>query len=85
MLHAKTAIIDDVFTTVGSYNLDDRSWHKNLELNLAVEDAAFARHVRSWYERDLEIAKRVDLTTWRERSLARRTAEWAAFALRKLW
>ena len=85
MLHSKTAIIDDVFTTVGSYNLDDRSWHKNLEVNLAVEDAAFARHVRSWFERDLEVAKRVDLTTWRERSLPRRTAEWAAFALRKLW
>ena len=52
MLHAKTAIIDD-FTMIGSYNLDERSWRKNLELNVAVEDAAFARHVRSWYERDL--------------------------------
>jgi hypothetical protein len=41
--------------------------------------------VRSGFERDLEIAKRVDLTTWRERSLVRRSAEWAAFALRKLW
>ncbi len=85
MLHSKTAIIDDVFTTIGSYNLDDRSWHKNLEVNLGVEDAAFARHVRSWFERDLEVSTRLDLTTWRERSLVRRTAEWAAFALRKLW
>ena len=85
MLHAKTAIIDDVFTTVGSYNLDDRSWRKNLEVNLAVEDREFARHVRSWFERDLEVATRVDLTTWRDRSYARRGAEWAAFALRKLW
>ena len=56
MLHAKTAIIDDAFTTIGSYNLDERSWRKNLEVNLAVEDAAFARHVRSWFERDLETA-----------------------------
>jgi cardiolipin synthase len=85
MLHAKTAIIDDVFTTIGSYNLDDRSWHKNLEVNLGVEDAAFARHVRAWFERDLEHSTRLDLTTWRERSMVRRTAEWAAFALRKLW
>ena len=36
MLHAKTAIIDDAFTTIGSYNLDERSWRKNLEVNLAV-------------------------------------------------
>jgi cardiolipin synthase len=85
MLHSKTAIIDEAFTTIGSYNLDDRSWHKNLEVNLAVEDEAFARHARSWFERDLEVATRVELTTWRDRSYARRGAEWAAFALRKLW
>jgi cardiolipin synthase len=85
MLHAKTAIIDDAFTTVGSYNLDERSWRKNLEVNLAVEDRAFARHVRSWFERDLSAATRIDLATWRERSLARRGFEWAAYAMRRLW
>jgi cardiolipin synthase len=85
MLHAKTAIVDDRFTTIGSYNLDERSWHKNLEVNVGVEDRDFARHVRSWFERDLATATRVDLTTWRERSLGRRGFEWAAFAMRKLW
>jgi cardiolipin synthase len=85
MLHAKTAIIDDAFTTIGSYNLDQRSWRKNLEANLAVEDAAFARHVRRWFERDLEAATAIDARAWRERSIARRGLEWAAFALRKLW
>jgi cardiolipin synthase len=85
MLHAKTAIVDDSFTTVGSYNLDERSWRKNLEANLAVEDRPFALHVRSWFERDLAMAKRVDLATWRQRSIARRGFEWAAFAMRRLW
>ena len=85
MLHAKTAIIDESFTTVGSYNLDERSWRKNLEVNLAVEDRDFARHVRSWFERDLSVATHIDLSTWRERSIARRGFEWAAFAMRKLW
>jgi cardiolipin synthase len=84
MLHAKTAIIDDSFTTIGSYNLDERSWRKNLEVNLAVEDREFARHVRSWFQRDLAGATRVDLASWRERSLARRGLEWAALAMRKL-
>jgi cardiolipin synthase A/B len=84
MLHAKTAIIDEAFTTIGSYNLDERSWRKNLEVNLAVEDREFARHVRGWFESDLGAAKRIDLATWRERSLARRGVEWAAFAMRKL-
>jgi cardiolipin synthase len=84
MLHSKTAIIDDDFTTVGSYNLDERSWRKNLEVNLAVEDAAFARYARSWFEHDLASATRLDLSTWRDRSLARRGFEWAAYAMRRL-
>jgi cardiolipin synthase len=85
MLHAKTAIIDERFTTIGSYNLDQRSWRKNLEVNLAVEDTAFARHVRQWFERDVERATRIDLDSWRARSLSRRGLEWASYALRKLW
>ena len=85
MLHAKTAIIDESFTTIGSYNLDERSWRKNLEVNLAVEDRDFARHVRSWFEHDLAGATRLDLAAWRGRSLTRRGFEWAAFAMRKLW
>jgi cardiolipin synthase len=84
MLHAKTAIIDESFTTVGSYNLDERSWLKNLEINLAVEDRPFARHVQTWFERDLAIATPVDLATWRERSYAKRGLEWAAYAMRRL-
>jgi cardiolipin synthase len=85
MLHAKTAIVDDAFTTVGSYNLDERSWRKNLEVNLAVDDRDFARHVRAWFERDLASATRIDPATWRERSFARRAIEWAAYGMRKLW
>jgi cardiolipin synthase len=85
MLHAKTAIIDESFTTIGSYNLDERSWLKNLEVNLAVEDREFARHVRSWFERDLASSTPVDLDGWRRRSLGRRGFEWAAFAMRRLW
>jgi len=85
MLHAKTAIIDDDFTTIGSYNLDERSWRKNLEVNLAVRDRAFARHVRGWFERDLARATRVDLASWRERAVARRGIELAAYALRRWW
>jgi cardiolipin synthase len=85
MLHAKTAIIDERFTTIGSYNLDQRSWRKNLEVNLAVEDAGFARHVRRWFERDVQGSTRIDLESWRGRSLSRRGLEWASYALRKLW
>jgi cardiolipin synthase len=85
MLHSKTAIVDDAFVTIGTYNLDERSWRKNLEVNLAVEDREFARHVRSWFERDIAGSTRIELDRWRGRSVVRRGFEWAAYAMRKLW
>jgi cardiolipin synthase len=84
MMHAKTAIIDDRFATIGSYNLDERSRTKNLEVNIAVDDEAFATHVRSWFDRDLTTATQLDLYEWRSRPLVRRGVEYVAFALRKL-
>jgi cardiolipin synthase len=84
MMHAKTAIIDDNFATIGSYNLDERSKTKNLEVNIGVEDEAFATYVRKWFDRDIEHATHLDLYEWRARPLARRGMEYVAYALRKL-
>jgi cardiolipin synthase len=44
--HGKVAVIDDEWATVGSSNLDPLSLALNLEANVVVRDAAFARHVR---------------------------------------
>jgi cardiolipin synthase A/B len=85
MMHAKTAIIDDKFATIGSYNLDERSRTKNLEVNVGVEDEAFATYVRRWFDRDVQTATLVDLYEWRARPLVRRGVEYMAYALRKLW
>lgn len=85
MMHAKTLVIDDRFTMIGSCNLDERSRAKNLEVNVAIEDAAFATYTRGWFDRDVERAARVDLYEWRARPLARRGVEYVAYALRKLW
>ena len=85
MMHAKTVVIDDRFAMVGSYNLDERSRAKNLEVNVAVEDVAFATYVRKWFDRDIAGANRIDLYEWRSRPLARRGIEYVAYALRKLW
>ena len=46
VLHAKTAVIDDAWCTIGTYNLDYRSWRLNLEVNAAIEDAGVARAMR---------------------------------------
>jgi cardiolipin synthase len=84
MLHAKTAIIDARFVTIGSYNLDERL-RKNLEANIAVVDERFAAHVTQWFEYDLARAKPIDRVAWRKRSLFRRAAERVVLALRGIW
>jgi cardiolipin synthase len=85
MLHTKTAIVDRTFVTIGSYNLDERSWRKNIEANLAVVDGPFGAHVTASFEGDLARATRVDRRQWERRSLVRRGAEWLALATRELW
>jgi len=85
MMHAKTMIVYERFVTIGSYNLDERSWRKNLEVNVGVIDAPFARYVTDRFQEDIARADRVELKTWRRRPIARRGAEWLAFALRELW
>jgi len=85
MMHAKTAIIDATFVTIGSYNLDERSRLRNLELNIAVEDASFGAHVKSFFERDITRAAALDLGTWRQRAWLKRSVERAALAFRRFW
>jgi cardiolipin synthase len=85
ILHSKTVIVDDVFTMVGSYNLDERSFRKNLECNLAVEDERFAAHARARFERDCAASRRVDLATWSQRPWSLKALQAASYALRRLW
>lgn len=48
LLHSKTMIIDGVWSTIGSTNLDNRSFALNDELNLVIYDAAAASPTASW-------------------------------------
>ncbi|MDQ5977962.1 MAG: cardiolipin synthase [Verrucomicrobiota bacterium] len=52
-LHAKSLVVDDRVSFVGSYNLDPRSENLNCEAGLLVEDEAFARALRAEIDRDL--------------------------------
>jgi cardiolipin synthase len=53
-LHAKVAVIDDRWATVGSSNLDPTSLSLNLEANVMVRDETFARHLRERLEHLLQ-------------------------------
>lgn len=63
ILHAKTAVIDEKWVTVGSHNLDALSWAWNLECNVAVEDARLGQAMVRTFERDLAHAALVSTTS----------------------
>ena len=52
ILHAKTALIDGVWATVGSTNLDWRSFLHNHELNAVVLGADFGQQVQAMFDQD---------------------------------
>ncbi len=62
MLHAKTAVADRRWSRVGSTNLNLVSWISNYELDVAVENEAFAALMAEQYESDLERATEIVLT-----------------------
>lgn len=61
MLHAKTAVADGRWARVGSSNLNVASWIGNWELDVAVEDEAFAQAMQEMYLEDLMHATEIVL------------------------
>ena len=62
MLHAKTAVADDLWARIGSTNLNIASWMGNYELDVAIEDRDFGAIMAAQYERDLTRATEIVLT-----------------------
>jgi cardiolipin synthase len=78
LMHAKTAVIDSSWSSVGSTNLDWRSFVHNYEADLIVHDAAFARELERRFQLDLEAAVQVDPEEFRKRPPGRKLKEWFA-------
>ena len=75
LLHAKTALIDGVWSTVGSTNLDWRSFLHNQELNAVVLGKDFGQRLRAAFDDDLAASKQITLAQWQQRSPAQRVKE----------
>ena len=75
ILHSKTALIDGVWATVGSTNLDWRSFLHNEELNAVVLGAEFGAQVQAMFDKDLAASQAITLQDWRRRSIDLRVKE----------
>ena len=78
LLHAKTALIDGVWSTIGSTNLDWRSFLYNQEINAVILGHDFGNRMRAMFEDDLQASKLITPEAWDDRSLLMRLREFGA-------
>ena len=76
VLHAKTAVIDGRWSTVGTANMDTRSFFHNSEINVIVIDEAFGSAMEAAFSEDRQDSDELLLAQWRQRPLIDRIKEW---------
>lgn len=75
MLHAKTVIVDDEFSSTGSTNFDSRSFEHNFECNAFIYSRDFNSRMTEIFMRDLDDCTRINPTAWRHRPAIERYKE----------
>ena len=75
ILHSKTALVDGVWATVGSTNLDWRSFLHNHELDAVVLGVEFGSQLQAMFDKDLAASDAILLEQWERRPLDLRLKE----------
>ena len=75
MYHCKLMIVDGFWTSIGSSNLDNRSFRLNDEANLNVLDGPFAAEQARMYDEDLAQSRRITYEQWLHRPLHEQVME----------
>lgn len=75
LLHAKTAVIDGVWSTVGSSNMDWRSFVDNSEANVVVLGDDFGQSLEAQFQRDLAASRPIPADEWARRGMGQRLLE----------
>jgi cardiolipin synthase len=75
MMHAKTMVVDGIWTTIGSSNFDDRSFRLNDEVNVNVYDEGIAAQMEQMFFEDLARSEEVEKRRWRKRPWLDRVKE----------
>ncbi|WP_440857788.1 cardiolipin synthase [Staphylococcus shinii] len=68
-LHSKTLVIDDEVASVGTTNMDHRSFTLNFEINAFIYDTHIAKELRLAFEKDLEVSYRLTKEIYQQRNL----------------
>jgi cardiolipin synthase len=82
LMHAKVAVIDGHWATVGSSNLDPFSLLLSMEANVVVDDEGFAKKLKFSLEQAIKIgARRINENNWRTQSIGQRMANWLSYGV----
>ena len=84
MMHAKTMVVDGMWSEIGSMNFDNRSLAFNNESLLLVLDKKVGAQMDSIFLDDIKSSDEIDLATFRKRPLPGRVLEWGAQKLRRI-
>jgi cardiolipin synthase len=85
MMHAKTMVVDETWSAVGSYNIDRLSGFHNYELIAVVCDADFGGRMKRMFERDFAGSVELKHKAWLNRGWGRRILERLAYPFRNLF
>lgn len=75
MVHAKTMVVDDIFTTVGTSNMDNRSFNINFEVNAMIYDKKISKEMVGIFDNDIEDCEAIKLEEWKNRSFSEKLKE----------
>ena len=78
LLHSKTAVIDGVWSTVGSTNMDFWSLLSDDEVNAVILSREFAIEMEKMFAKDIAESDQIKWEEWKERPLLPRIREWFA-------
>jgi cardiolipin synthase len=67
MMHAKALVVDELWSVIGTTNIDNRSFEHNDEVNVAMRDPAVAARLLEDYARDVRDSDEVTLERWQRR------------------
>ena len=76
LLHAKTLVIDGIWSTVGSTNMDFWSFSSNDEVNAVILSRDFATEMEKMFSQDLGESDQVRWEDWKKRPLSLKVKEW---------
>lgn len=74
-LHAKTVVSDNNFASVGSANMDFRSFEQNFEMSAFIYDTDTAKKLKEIFLCDMKHSRRIYLRNWNKRTIYRKATE----------